>query len=71
MNIRDAIILARLKNGWLMKRDRTDDWAFYVAAGSVFMGENGIEITLDARDCIGDDWYVVDDDGNEISQFCE
>lgn len=71
MNIRDATMLAKRKDGWIKKRDRTEAFSLYVAAGSFYRSGNpdeaGEEVSLDARDCVGDDWYVVDEHGNEIS----
>lgn len=71
MNIRDATLLAQAKNGWLMKRDRTDKWMLFVAPGSVYRDDQLREVSLDARDCRADDWYVVDDDGAEIAPPAE
>lgn len=60
MNIQEATKLAIEKDCWIGKRDRTDEWCLYVAAGNVFRDKNGDQVDLDARDCLGDDWYLID-----------
>lgn len=67
MNIRDAVLLAQARYAWIMKRDRTKEFCLHVAVGSVFRDNDGAEVSLDARDCREDDWYVVDENGDEIA----
>lgn len=61
MDIQTATKAAIKDSLWLRKRDRTEEWCLYVAAGNVYRKESGEEVTLDARDCMGDDWYLIDD----------
>jgi len=65
MNIFEATIRAVNEDLFLRKRDRTEAWTLHVAAGSVYRNDDGDEISLDARDCMGDDWYLVDGEGAE------
>jgi len=67
MNIRDATLLATKTGGWLRKRDRAEEWCLFVAGGKVYRNKSYEEVSLDARDCMGEDWYVVDDQGQELS----
>jgi hypothetical protein len=66
MNIYEAVRRAWDGKLWLRKRDRSIEWTLYVAAGNVFRNEKGEQVNLDARDVHGDDWYLVDDQGNEV-----
>lgn len=69
MNIRDATILAMDKDLFIKKRDSRHEFTLYVAAGSVFrMSPSGEEYSMDARDVVGDDWYVVDADDKVIAE---
>lgn len=66
MNIYEATKRAMRENLWIRKRGRTLDFTLHVAAGSVYRNDDGIEVSLDARDCIGDDWYLIDAEGDEV-----
>ena len=62
MNIREATLIAIQENKLLRKKDRTENWCLYVAAGTVFRNfYTDMEVELDARDILGLDWYVVKD----------
>jgi len=69
--LRIAVVLEREKNRthWLMKRDRDPKWKLRVSTGKVFRNVEGDEIGLDARDVMGRDWYVVDDNGEEVTSI--
>jgi len=68
MNIHDALILLQRRDDlFLRKRDRTEEWTLYVDAGNVFRkSPGGEEVALDARDCKGDDWYLVNAINDEV-----
>jgi hypothetical protein len=59
MNIQEATRLAIEANGWIKNYDRTDELTLYVAAGNVYRFESGEEFTMDAKDCLSDEWYVI------------
>jgi hypothetical protein len=65
MNIFEATRRALQDDLFLRKRNRDSLWCLHVAAGSVYRNDAGDEVSLDARDCMGDDWYLVDSDGLE------
>ena len=67
MNIRDATIKAWDEGLYIRKEDRTTAWTLYVGVGKVYRNkaERGI-VDLDARDCMGDDWYLVNADGERV-----
>jgi hypothetical protein len=67
MNIYDATRRAIKENLWIRKRGRTEDFTLHVAAGSVYRKDDGDEVSLDARDCIGNDWYLVNEDADEVA----
>ncbi len=67
MNIYEATTRSVDENLFLRKKGRTDEWTLYVAFGSVYRKQNGIEIELDARDCMGNDWYLIDNNGDEVT----
>jgi len=71
MNIREVTMSAIKEDLFIRKRDRTENWTLYVGPGSVyrFAEESelaGQECEMDARDCVGDDWYLVDEEGQEV-----
>ena len=67
MNIQEATLRAMQENLWIRKRDREEAWCLYVAAGSIYRNQDGAQVDLDARDCIADDWYLINDNGDEVS----
>lgn len=76
MNIQEATTLALAweqahpgeGSAFLMKRDRSPMWCLFVATGLVYRSAgNGDQVGLDAEDCLGTDWYVVDKDTREIA----
>lgn len=79
MNIRDATLLVLAyerdnpgKGGaFIGNRARSDDFRLYVAPGSVYRHAEpsrsaGNQYDMDARDCISDDWFVVNADGEDV-----
>jgi len=67
MNIFNATRKACEPGIFIRKKGRKEEYTLYVAAGNVFRFANtGEETELDARDVLGNDWYLVDTDGKEI-----
>lgn len=66
MNIYEATKKSLKDDLFIRKRDRTEEWCLYVSAGGVYNNQDGDIINLDARDCLGNDWYLIDYDGNEV-----
>lgn len=71
MDIRTAAIASASKDDVFI-RNRAHTYTLYVAAGSVFRSADesgsgyGLEVELDARECMSDGWYLVNGEGVEI-----
>jgi len=66
MNIYEATLKATNTSLIIKKRDRSQSYWFYVTASGIYRNRNGIEISLHAKDCIGNDWFLADKKGAEV-----
>lgn len=67
MNIYEATLKATNTSLIIKKRGRSQSYWFYVTASGIYRNRNGIEICLNAKDCIGNDWFLVNKEGEEVA----
>lgn len=66
MNIYEATLRASTNPLIIRKRDRNESYWFKVRPNGLYRNRNGIEISLNAADCMSTDWYLVDNKGVEV-----
>lgn len=67
MNIYEATLRASTNPLIIRKRDRNESYWFRVTPTGLYRNRNGVEISLNAKDCMSNDWYLVDKKGLEVA----
>jgi hypothetical protein len=67
MNIYEATLSASTNPLIIRKRNKNESYWFKVTAGGIYRNKNGVEIGLNAKDCMSNDWYLVDKKGAEVA----
>lgn len=66
MNIYEATLRASTNPLIIRKRNKNESYWFRVMEIGIYRNRNGVEISLNARDCMSDDWYLADNKGVEV-----
>jgi len=66
MNIYEATLRASTNPLIIRKRNKNESYWFRVRPNGLYRNRNGIEISLNAEDCMSDDWFLVDTKGVEV-----